>query len=364
MQVALISPYSMSKHGGVQSHVRGLARQLVRMGHAVTVFGPELRGEQPDLEGVVTISLGGAVNVPANGSIAPLGIDPRMLIRYDLSLDPADVIHLHEPFLPAGLGAIFRRPDHTAMVGTFHAAADSFWPYALAAPMLRRAARRLDATTAVSPAARKLVRRYVAVEPEIVPNGVDVASFEEASPDPWASELGSVVLFIGRNDPRKGFEIVARAFAEVASTRPDAHLIATVQPHDVPADISSERIHCIGRVGADRRNALHRAADVVCCPSVGGESFGVVVLEGLAGRSAVIASDIPGYRYAGGDRALYAPPGDVAAWREALGRLLDDAAERERLADGGPERARAFDWSRIAARTVEIYERAMAEAKV
>src|SRR5205807_8872551 len=114
LHVAIVSPYSMSLPGGVQEHTRGLARQLCKLGHQVTLFGPELRGEQPDLNGVATISLGGAVRVPANGSIAPLGIDPRMIVRYDLGLDPADVIHTHEPFLPACLFALLRRPDHTA----------------------------------------------------------------------------------------------------------------------------------------------------------------------------------------------------------------------------------------------------------
>ena len=70
----------------------------------------------------------------------------------------------------------------------------------------------------------------------------------------------------------------------------------------------------------------------------------MVVLEGLAGSSAVIASDIPGYRYAGGDAPMYVPPGDVAAWAAAFDRLLDDDTERQRLAARGPERARAFDW--------------------
>src|SRR5205807_4402593 len=116
------------------------------------------------------------------------------------------------PFLPACLLALLRRPDRTAMVGTFHATAEGFWPYAIAAPLLRRAAKRLDATTAVSPAARKLVRRYVPVDPEIVPNGVDVASFENARPDEWASKLpGTKILFIGRSEPRKDFTTVARA---------------------------------------------------------------------------------------------------------------------------------------------------------
>src|SRR5687767_77721 len=157
MHVAMVSPYSMSRHGGVQEHVRGLSRALVAGGHEVTLFGPELRGKQDELEGVATVSLGPAFDVPANGSIARLGIDPRMIVRFDLQLDAADVVHVHESFLPASLAAIARRPRNTAVVGTFHAAADRFWPYAIAAPVLRKAAKRLDETTAVSPEARRLV---------------------------------------------------------------------------------------------------------------------------------------------------------------------------------------------------------------
>lgn len=363
MHVAIVSPYSMARPGGVQEHTRGLARTLVTMGHEVTLFGPELRGAQERLDGVATVSLGPSVNVPANGSVAPLGLDPRMLVRFDLTLDAADVVHLHEAFLPASLCAIARRPRRTAVVGTFHAAAERFWPYAVAAPLLRLAARRLDATTAVSPEARRLVRRYVNVDPQIVPNGVDVEFYEKAQADEWASRLGRVVLFCGRNEPRKGFDVVLRAFADVAATREDVHLVCfPAEPGDVPSGFEhlAGRIHCLGRISEVRKAALHRAADISCFASTGGESFGVVVLEGLAGASAVIASDIAGYRYAGGDVPAYAAPGDVGSWRDALIRLLDDPDERERRAAAGPDRARRFDWSQIAAQTVGAYERALA----
>jgi phosphatidylinositol alpha-mannosyltransferase len=360
MHVAIISPYSMSKPGGVQDHTRELARALTRKGNKVTLFGPELRGPQERLDGIGTVSLGRAVSIPANGSIAPLGIDPTMLVRFDLALDPADVIHIHEPFLPPGLAALLRRPRNTAVVGTFHAAAERFWPYAVFAPLVRLASRRLDATTAASPEARRLVRRYVNVEPDIVPNGVDVEAFRAATPDPWAAALGRVVLFVGRPEPRKGFETVLRAFAEVARGRPDVHLVwIPASPTDLPHEVPSERIHCLGHVSRERLMALHRAADVVCCASLERESFGIVVLEGLAGGSAVIASDIPGYRHAGGNAPLYVAPGDVGAWSDALGPLLDDASERERLTERGIERARAFDWSDIAEQTVRVYERAI-----
>lgn len=361
MHVALISPYSMSKPGGVQEHTRGLARALVAAGHEVTLFGPELRGPQDRLDGVSTVSLGRAVNVPANGSIAPLGVDPTVLVRFDLGLDPADVIHVHEAFLPVGLAALLRRPKNTAVVGTFHASADRFWPYALTAPLLRRAARRLDETTAVSPQARKLVRRYVNVDPAIVPNGVDAEAYEKADADEWALSLeGKVVLVVGRPDPRKGFETVCRAFKEVALTRKDVHLVITATDEDLPADALTDRTHLVGRISDERKYALHRAADIVCCASTEGESFGLVVLEGMAGGSAVLASDIPGFRYAGGDHAVYVPPGDLNGWTDALAQLLDDDARRERIAARGPERAREFDWSVIAAESLRVYERALA----
>ncbi len=360
MHVAIVSPYSMSKPGGVQDHARELARALFRKGHDVTLFGPELRGEQEGLEGVGTISLGRAINVAANGSIAPIGIDPTALVRFDLTLDAADVVHVHEPFLPIGLMALARRPRNTGVVGTFHAAAERFAPYAVAAPLLRLASKRLDETTAASPEARRLVRRYVAVDPVIVPNGVDSEAFAKADPDPWAAELGRVVLFVGRPEPRKDFTTVLKAFNAIAPARSDLHLVwVPATEADIPTDVSRDRVHALGRVSRERLMALHRAADVVVCPSTGSESFGIVVLEGLAGGSAVLAADIPGYRYAGGDVPRYVGSGDVDAWIDALAGVLDDDRERSALAAAGPDRAALFDWDVIADQTVGVYQRTL-----
>lgn len=357
MHVAIVCPYSMSRPGGVQEHTRGLATALLRAGHEVSVFGPELRGEQ-GLDGVQTVSLGRAVGVPANGSIAPLGIDPRMLVRLDLGLDAPDVVHLHEPFLPASLGALWRAPRSTPVVGTFHASADRFLPYAVARPALRRFARRLATTTAVSPAARDLVRRYVPVDPVLVPNGVDADAFADAEPDPWAAGLGRVVLFVGRAERRKGFETALRAFIGAAATRADVHLVCPTARPGEGEELAGEfaaRVHALGGVARSRLLALYKAADVVVVPSRRGESFGLVVLEGLAAGAAVVASDIPGYRYAGGDAVRYLPAEDLPAWRRGLEDLLDDEEARLELARRGPDRARDLDWARIADEMLKVY---------
>src|SRR5687767_8957575 len=214
MHVALVCPYSFAAQGGVQEHVRGLGRALHDRGHTVTIFAPGVPDDRSG--GITTLGIGSTVGLPANGSHAQLGVDPRMLVRYDLGLDPADVIHLHEPFLPACVGASLRAPKGVRLVGTFHAAADRSTPYAVARPLLRRLAARLSATTAVSPAAAELVTRYVPVDPVIVPNGVDASAFAAAEPDPWMRSLGRTVFFTGRPDPRKGFDVAVRAFAAVA----------------------------------------------------------------------------------------------------------------------------------------------------
>lgn len=358
MRVAIVCPYSYARPGGVQEHTRGLASALCAMGHEVLLFAPDAR-EGEDVPGAVTVSLGGSVAIPSNGSLAPIAIDPRMLVRMDLALDPADVIHVHEPLLPACLAANIRAPEGVPVVGTFHAAAARSLPYAVGGRLLRRAVRRLKRTTAVSPAAAELARRYLPVAPEIVPNGIDAGSFAAAEPDPWAAGLGIVVLFVGRPEPRKGFELLVRAFAGAAAPRPDAHLVCVPAPAGSASVISHEvapRVHCLGPVTGERLRALYAAADIVCAPSLGRESFGLVVAEGMAAGAAVIASDLPGYRFAGAGVPVYVAPGDLSGWRTAIARLLDDEGERSTLGARGPERARSFDWPVVAARTLAVYE--------
>ena len=178
------------------------------------------------------------------------------------------------------------------------------------------------------------MRRYVNVDPEIVPNGVDVEFYEKAEADAGPTlgpREGHPVLWPQRTAQGHGNRAAGRSRTSRARDQMCISSVSRPTPmcrRSCPRAIAS--IASGGSRGAEGRRAprgRHRLFRLDA-----GESFGITVLEGMSGGSAVIASDIPGYRYAGGDAPVYAPPGDVGAWSAAIGRLLDDDVER---ASGG-----------------------------
>ncbi|HEV7536762.1 MAG TPA: glycosyltransferase family 4 protein, partial [Acidimicrobiia bacterium] len=212
MRVVLVCPYSLSLPGGVQGQVLGLARTLRQRGVSATVLGP-CDGPPPEA-GV--ISVGPSVSLAANGSVAPLAPDPKA-IRRTLEVLAAirpDVLHLHEPLVPGpALAALLA--GSVPAVGTFHASG-RVPAYVWLRPAVRAVARRIGLRTAVSPEARALAERWLGGACHVMPNGVEVERFAKA--DPWPSPettggSGRAILFVGRHEPRKGLEVLLKAFS-------------------------------------------------------------------------------------------------------------------------------------------------------
>jgi phosphatidylinositol alpha-mannosyltransferase len=235
----------------------------------------------------------------------------------------------------------------------------------MAAPLLRRAAERLAIRIAVSERAAAFERARIGGEFRIVPNGVEASRFADASPADLGP--GRKLLFVGRLDERKGFPVAVRAFGTLAATRDDLHLIVAGDGPDrgavdeLPVALRA-RVAMLGQVANEELPEIAAACDVFLGSSVGGESFGVVLIEAMAAGVPVVASAIPGYdevvRHEV-DGVLVAPsdPGALAA---AAGAILDDAARAERLRAGGRERARSFDWIRVVAMLEDLYAEALA----
>jgi phosphatidylinositol alpha-mannosyltransferase len=355
VRVVMVCPYSLTRPGGVQAQALGLTRALRRLGVDVRLVAP-CDGPPPE-PGVV--SVGPTVAWESNGSVAPIATGSAVARRTLAALraiDP-DVVHLHEPLVPGP--ALTSLLGHTGpMVGTFHIAGD--FPVAWVRPALASVIARLGHRVAVSEAAAALARTMYQVEPEVLWNGIDVEAHRAA--DPWPSRRPAV-MFLGRHEPRKGLAVLLEAWAGidrdavlwVAGSGPETEHLRRRRHRDV---------EWLGLVpDAEKRSRL-RGATVYCAPGIGGESFGIVLLEAMAAQTAIVASAIDGYTNVAraGREALLVPPGDPAALRTALRRALDDDALRARLVAAGDARAEEFSMDRLAARYLGIYDRVRSAA--
>jgi phosphatidylinositol alpha-mannosyltransferase len=268
-----------------------------------------------------------------------------------------DVLHLHEPLSPG--------PNHAALVGTTIPAVGTFhsaragrngW-YETFRPGLKPMMRRLAVSTAVSDDAMRQVTLTFGGACEILPNGVDVPSLAHGPATPSAAPA---IVFVGRHEQRKGLAVLLDAFAGLERDA-DLWVIGDGPEGSILRARGIPRVHWLGRVAEDEKQARLRGATIACFPAVEGESFGVVLLEAMAARTALVASDIDGYRTVSrADReALLVPPGDVSRLRDALRALLDDPARRAALVAEGARRADEFSMEHLAERFLPLYERAI-----
>ncbi len=365
MKVVLSCPYAWDVPGGVQVHIRQLARALEGRGHEVLVVAPArstLTAPPP-----VRI-VGHAVDVPFGGTVAPICFSRRSFrkIRGLIDVFEPDVVHVHEPLSPStSMLATFA--TSAPLVATFHAFAERSRLMEVAAPALRTVSRRIGATIAVSKAAAGFAARAVRTEMEIVPNGTDVERWAHPASVAGGLPDGRRILWAHRLDPQKGFPVAVRAYARLASELDDVYLVVAGDGRDRDAiGLLSEqdraRVVMLGAVPNDDLPAYHAAADVFVAPAVGQESFGIVLVEAMAAGVPVVASDIPGYREVvrDGVDGLLVPPRDPTALAAALRRVLGDPELASSLVRAGRERAREYSWEVVAPRIEAIYRRVAA----
>jgi len=364
LRIAMVSPYSWAHPGGVNTHIRGLAGEMNRRGHRVTIIAPD-RGGVP--AGAEFISAGRSLPVPANGSVAHLALFPGAggSVRRAAGEGGFDVVHVHEPLVPVVSTAAVMA-SRCRVVGTFHAAGEGrSLTYRLARALYRRALERLDYRIAVSESARSLASAHFPGSYDIIPNGVDIERFSPGGerPEGFPPAGRPVVLFVGRNERRKGLRVLLDAFPKVADRVPGCRLVVIGEGFTAGAVLPGigealrDRVTVPGYVGNEELPGYYGAADILCSPALGGESFGVVLIEAMASGTPVVASDIPGYRgvvekTAGGRLFKTGEPDSLAS---TLVELLLDERLRGELAAQGLEGAAAFSWQVLGGRIEPCY---------
>ncbi len=376
MRIALVTPYSWTYQGGVNRHIQSLAEEFINRGHYVRVIAPfdppdrfskllhRAPAEEVELPDYL-IPAGRTVGIGSNGSISNIPVFPESIsiTRRAIAEGNFDVVHLHEPSTPVNGWDTCLSSD-TPVVGTFHAYATKPLPHRLAAfAGAKRVLNRLSARIAVSEAAAWTGRRWYGGNYTIIPNGVDVEAAPRG-PKPESEHLR--VLFVGRPDERKGLPVLLRAFeglvehdvpSRLGIVGADAGDVRRMTSH---ADID-EHLDLHGRVsGPDLWKHLHEA-DLLCAPSLSGESFGMVLTEAFAAGTPVIASGIAGYRdvVTDGHDGVLVPPADPQRLAEELQRAHHEPDRIARMGQAARESSQRFAWQSVADRVSEVYERAI-----
>jgi phosphatidylinositol alpha-mannosyltransferase len=368
VKVGIVVPYSWSFWGAVVEHSELQADALRALGVDVRVLmGNDPPGQftrvlhprhgrhgNPPPE---VIPVGRSVIVPANGSLPNIILSPRSIFRVKQALtrERFDVLHLHEPMTPTICVAtlsLFRGP----MVATFHASGDLGWMKG-AVPLWGFLAERIDRRIAVSQKARESANRWLPGDYEVIPNGVLVP------PHAVPGDREHRIVFAGRQEPRKGLQVLLRAWPEI-HRRTGARLrVIGADPLAVRLLLTRLRVSdagmdILGFVDQDRFTEELLAAKLLVAPSLGGESFGMVLTRAFACATPVVASDITGYRdVMTPETAVAVPPSDERTLADAVSSLIDDEPRRRALGAAARELAQErYGWDRIARRLLAIYE--------
>jgi phosphatidylinositol alpha-mannosyltransferase len=362
VKIGLVTPYVYPLPGGVNQHVRYLYEHLRLRGHDVRIISTT-HGIQRASDGDV-IRIGRGFSLPANGSVGTITVSPRFLsqVRDVLEREQFDLLHFHEPFVPF-LSLVVLGLSNSVNVATFHAFGGFSPAYTIGSRLMRPSIRKIHGRIAVSAAARHFIDRFFPGDYKVIPNGVDVDRFARAVPIARWEDGTKNILFVGRFEPRKGLLHLLKAYRILRKTGCDCRLLVVgggPQDREMRRYLATRKlggVEFLGRVSDDERDALFKTADIYCSPATGRESFGIVLLEAMAAGTAIVASDIHGYKgvVRRGREGLLVPPGQPKAIAAALAQLLGNDELRASMAASGLERAQEFSWERVTQKVEEYY---------
>jgi len=362
-RIGIVCPYGWDTPGGVQSHVRDLAEYLIAQGHYVSVLAPVINDE--DIPDYVT-SAGRPISIPYNGAVARILFGPLAFARVKqwIGSGDFDLLHLHEPAIPS-ISLLACWASEGPLVGTFHAASTKQKIAFAITPFIEPVIEKLTARIAVSEAARETLQIHLDTDAVVVPNGIYAKKFSDAHSDQrWS---GNTIGFIGRfEESRKGLSILIAALPAIIEKIPDvrvfvagpgnpAAVLEEMEPH------LRQRFTFLGRISEEDKANFMSSVSIYVAPNTGGESFGIILAEALAGGASVLASDIPAFdsllghgRY--GSLFQSENPEDLA--KRAI-ELFNSPELRRTIARAGREYAQSFDWDVVAERIYDVYEMAM-----
>ena len=367
LRIGIVCPYSWDVPGGVQNHIRDLAEFLLNNGHHVEVLAPAT--ESDDLPEYV-VTAGRAVSIPYNGAVARVlfGVGANSRVRSWINDGDFDLLHLHEPAIPS-LSLLACWAGEGAMVGTFHAAAKYQKAIVAIGPILEPVIEKLSARIAVSESARLTLTAHLETDAIVIPNGIYADNYRDGSSrSEWT---GNTIGFLGRfEEDRKGLPVLLDALPIISRFIPEIRVLIA-GPGDSEEVLEKvdpqlrNRVEFLGKISESDKTDFLASVSLYIAPNTGGESFGIILAEAMAGGAAVVASDIPAFADVLGNGefgALFESENSESLAKVIIDLLRDDS-KRKGLAAAGAVHAQRFDWSQVGEEIFEVYELAMVSGR-
>lgn len=376
----MVTEFAFPILGGISEHVHNLSRELVALGHHVTVLtgvvgrgGASLREvDAANLRdhGYRTVRMGWSLPLISNGSISRASIGLGLKPRVARAIAAADVVHA-QGLAPPTLPLFALRTTHAPVtVGTFHTYFEGgHWAYRVFFQYVTTALSRLDRKIVVSEACIQALEPYFPGPYDVIPNGVDCDLFRPLGPAEPAPGGPPRILFVGRFDPRNALGDLLQA---AATLQAEGRAFTIQVAGDGPARKVYERqarrlgvwdrIEWLGLIHDDLPRR-YREATVMAAPCTLA-SFGVILLEALASGTPIVCADNIGFKQVirDGVPGEMVPSGDHDALAAALGRMLDDPARREDMSVRGRAAVlERYSWPEVAARVEALYREVLEE---
>jgi len=360
LKIGIVCPYSWDTPGGVQIHVRDLAEYLIAAGHHVSVLAPAIDEEKLP---AYVVNAGKPISIPYNGAVARILFGPVAFarVRQWISNGDFDLLHLHEPAIPS-ISLLACWAADGPMVGTFHAAAKRQKIIFAIGPILEPAIEKLSARIAVSEAARFTLTDHLDTDAVVIPNGIYASRYHNGTPqEKWQ---GNTIGFIGRfEEPRKGLSVLLDALPVIARFAPDVKVFVAGPGDSTEVEKSIDpqlrhRFTFLGKISEEDKANFMSSVSIYVAPNTGGESFGIILAEALAGGACVVASDIPAFDdlLGHGEFGAIFKSEDSMDLAKVIIDLLRDDKKRSELAAAGRMRGQSFDWDVIAQQIYSVYE--------
>ena len=362
LNIGIVCPYGWDAPGGVQAHIADLRTYLVNQGHQVSVLAPT--ADEENLPSWV-VSAGKPISIPYNGAVARVLFGPVAFARVKqwIAENNFDLLHLHEPAIPS-VSLLACWAAEGPMVGTFHVSAKKQKASFAIVPILEPVIEKLSARIAVSEAARETLISHLETDAVVIPNGIYARKMAGKVRSDWS---GQTLGFMGRfNEPRKGLKVLIDALPIISRFLPDVKVLVAGpgDPEEFLAQIDPQlrnRIEFLGKLTESEKADFMSSVGAYVAPNTGGESFGIILAEALAGGAAVVAADIPAFAalLENGKYGKLFKSEDATDLAKVVIELLRDQDARNQMARSGQEYAQQFDWDVVAQDIFEVYEMAI-----